>query len=281
MGKGDDGVKPLRSSSECMICRAPASFHFSKQFGGLLDLQAVEYWRCRACGFTYSKTHFDMPDEAWGLLNQRYHAGYQGTAENLDDRNWRARLVAQRQVIAHLAAAGAIPAGRPWLDWGAGDGSLSKLLEGDGLELRNHDKFMSHPGFLGENDLVPGGFDFAVTTSVFEHVMDVDILDDISGLVSPVGVLGVHTMVSEEVARDPDWFYLLPVHVSFFTNKSMDHLFHKWKYHSSLYHIPSRLWFFFRDAKVQVRALAEAGNASAGSEVFFAKEAAFADYWKS
>ena len=271
----------MRSSSRCMVCAGSGQPYFCKNFNGELGLNRVDYWRCEACGFVYSKTHFDMNSSHWSDLNERYHASYQGTGQNADDANWRDRLVAQQDVITILKERRTLPTTRPWLDWGAGDGSLSNLLRVNGIDLLNYDRFMSGKGFLPEKDLRPGHFDFVVTTSVFEHVMDIAVLDDISGLVSSSGVLGLHTLVRENVPQDPGWFYLLPVHVSFFTNQSVEILFQKWGYVSSLYHVPSRLWFFFRNPEIDVHNVADAGNATADAPVFFAKTGSFADYWKT
>jgi hypothetical protein len=271
----------MRTSVRCMVCETTAEPYFTKDFEGAFGLRKCEYWRCSACGFAYSKTHFEMDGRQWSELNKEYHATYQGTDGNDDDPNWQARLVSQQTVIAQLHAAGALPTDRPWLDWGAGDGSLSKLLSTKGIKLRNYDKFMAREDYCTDGDLRSGAFDFVITTSVFEHVMDVRILDQISDLVSSTGVLGLHTMVREDIPRDPSWFYLLPVHVSFFTNRSMEILFQKWRFASSIYHLPSRLWFFLRSPGIDVYKFADSGNAAAGEQVFFAKDHSFMDYWKS
>lgn len=271
----------MPSSSQCMVCDGDARPFISKDFNGLFDLGRVDYWRCDVCGFVYSKTHFEMSSSRWSDLNERYHRSYQGTSQNVDDPKWKFRLAAQRGVIAQLNAAKALPAARPWLDWGAGDGDLSSLLKENGLSLLNYDRYMSGEGFLLEGDLRPEFFDFVITTSVFEHVTDRAVLDHISGLVSSSGVLGLHTLVRETIPRDPGWFYFLPVHVAFYTNRSMELLFQRWGYASSLYHVPSRLWFFFRNPGIDVDNLAEARNTLAGAPEFFAKKDSFADYWRT
>ncbi|MES9862393.1 MAG: hypothetical protein ABW138_16300, partial [Candidatus Thiodiazotropha sp. 4PDIVS1] len=49
-----------------------------------------------------------------------------------------------------------------------------------------------------------------------------------------------------DIPRDPNWFYLLPVHTLFFTNKAMKILFNKWGFSCSLYAVDARLWLWFR-----------------------------------
>src|SRR5690606_14867309 len=64
--------KRMKSSSHtCLICHSDLSYFFTKTFNEL-DLGAVDYHRCGNCGFTISKTHFDMSDEEWGLSIKKW-----------------------------------------------------------------------------------------------------------------------------------------------------------------------------------------------------------------
>ncbi|MBV6633827.1 MAG: methyltransferase domain-containing protein [Alphaproteobacteria bacterium] len=215
-----------------------------------------------------------MSDEVWGKLNIDVHSAYQGIDDNPEDPNWIPRMKAQASALNLLATQGVIPQDNPWVDWGAGDATLTKFTAEHGLDLKPYDKYISQPGFLTDEELTPGGFDLVISTSLLEHVMDLSVLDGMSDLVSSKGILAVHTLVREEVPKDPSWFYLVPVHVSMFTNKSMQILFDRWGYASSIYHVPSRLWFFFRDPAVKVEEIA-----AQDPEAFFAKRG-FMDYWK-
>lgn len=263
-----------------MICENETAYYFSKDFAGAYSLRGVEYWQCPHCKFVYSKTHFDMTDECWVELNRAYHAHYQGGDTNDDDPNWKARQERQREAICFLFTAGHLPTKRRWLDWGAGDGSLTRLLGERDLELLQYDKYMRSEGYLSEKQLEYAGFDFLVSTSVFEHVRDLGTLDHISSLVAPLGVLAIHTLVCETVPADPNWFYLLPVHVAFFSNKSMQILFERWKFSSSLYHVPGRIWFFFKNETVDAESLAAQGNNFFGQNIFYGRNGAFANFWK-
>ena len=102
-------------------------------------------------------------------------------------------------------------------------------------------------------------------------------LSEIVDLVADAGVMAVHTLVRESIPPDPSWFYLLPVHCSFFTNKSMQILFDKWGFESSIYHIESRMWFWFRQDSDRIGSMLEKEGWKLG-EVYFKK--AFMDYWK-
>ncbi|UUO14267.1 hypothetical protein [Dolichospermum heterosporum] len=89
-------------------------------------------------------------------------------------------------------------------------------------------------------------------------------------------MLALHVLVKEDIPQDPDWFYLQPPHVSFFTNQSMQILFEQWNYKASIYHVPSRLWFWFREMdNIQMSVIK---NLLPETEGFYFKEG-FMNYW--
>jgi hypothetical protein len=249
----------------CIICGSGTRFFFAKRFD-VHGLGEVEYWRCDHCGFTLSKTHAEMSQADWERLNREHHAAYQGTGIDAGDPRWLTRLESQAEVLKGAAARGLIRPGR-WLDYACGDGKLSDLLrERGGPELAKYDRYMRQPGYLDEAALAPRSFDFVVTTSVFEHLTRREQFDAIEALVAGDGVLGLHTLVCEEVPQDPSWFYLAPVHCAFHTNRSMEILFRQWGYTASVYSVPARLWLWLRR---------EPGNVE-GYEF----KRGFVDYWK-
>jgi hypothetical protein len=207
---------------KCEICGGAASHSFSKTFNAFA-LEKVDYWRCADCGFVLSRTHARMSPTAWSELNRLCHEQYQGTDSNALDPRWKSRIAAQARALSDLAAVGLLdPAGR-WVDFGCGDGVLSDAAAADhGLTLLKYDEYMAaDAGYLPTEALAPGGFDFAISTSVFEHMTRRDQWDGVNALVAPNGALGVHTLVAETVPQDPTWFYLQPPHCAFFTNAAM------------------------------------------------------------
>jgi hypothetical protein len=56
----------------CEICGGATSHYFSKTFDAF-NLGEVDYWRCEACGFAFSRTHVEMSPEAWNELNRLCH----------------------------------------------------------------------------------------------------------------------------------------------------------------------------------------------------------------
>lgn len=233
----------------CMICGTAMTPCFSKTFSRL-GLGKVDYVKCPGCGLVISKTHHLMAPEEWNRLNSEYHS-FHGGDEAPDDTRWVERLSTQSRVIRDLWGRGLLPDDRGWVDYGCGDGKLCDMLAERGLSVFKYDRYMEPRGdMLSDAEIERRRpFDAVITTSVFEHLRGRRELEDIHGLLSPDGVFILHTWVAETVPLDPGWFYLLPVHCAFYSNRSMDILFREWGFKSSLYHTEARMWFWFRDEK--------------------------------
>lgn len=227
---------------DCFVCRALMVPAFTKAFADE-NLGMVQYVSCSQCGLIISETHYGMTDKGWGDLNHEYHDHYFGTDDNPDDALWLTRLQHQKRAIATLAFSGMF--GSKAIDYGAGDGKLADALANEGLPVSKYDKFMpGTEGYLQDEDLKPSSFDLVINTSVFEHVRGRDTLDEIASLVSPDGTMALHTWISSNIPRDPSWFYLLPVHTTFFSAEAVKRLMEGWGFKSCIYHIPGMMWFF-------------------------------------
>ena len=102
-------------------------------------------------------------------------------------------------------------------------------------------------------------------------------------LVAKDGVLMLHTVVCENVPKDPNWFYITPiVHTAFHTNKSMSILMKQWGYAASIYSPQAKSWFLFKKDCHQVNwleALVGEVNREMQTQYFYYKPC-FVDYWK-
>ncbi len=262
---------------ECIICNTPMKFFFSKRFDHY-GLDNVDYWKCPSCGFCASKTHFEMPHEQWGELNEAFHADNNRREDNPYNRNQR--YFNQALMIQLMSTHGLLAEGE-WLDWGCGVGSLAAQLRGHfNLTLKTYDKYVP-PGLnaLSADELVSRGYGLVVNTAVFEHVRDRGTLDEIESYVAPNGALAVHTLVPEAVPCDPDWMYLLPVHCAFHTNRSMQLLMEQWGYSCSIYNEHAKLWVMFHGDEGEVERRVDSLNRFMGWDYLHYMKG-FVDYWK-
>lgn len=264
--------------SRCLICGAPTVHHVTKRWSGQFGLHDVHLARCTSCAFVQSETHYSMTDEEWSRLNVECHSLYQGTDVNPTDPRWLERMAAQRDILATIHRLSLHPEGKPWLDWGAGDAKLSAMLRPLGVELQAYDPYMDGPGHVRGEDLLPRSFGLVISTSVLEHVREIEALDRMEALVAEDGIFAIHTLIAEEVPDDPSWFYYQAPHVSFFTNDAMAKLFDRWGYRSSVYHLPSKLWFCLKAPEARAQEVAALLNEATGAQDAVAS-AGFMAYW--
>jgi len=266
---------------ECLVCAGQMAPFFKKTFTNF-GLNDVEYWRCMRCGLVMSKTHKEMDKRFWNRLNKHYHQSYQGTEIDPNDPRWIHRLNEQAEVIADLKSLSLIRVAEPWVDYGCGDGKLSDLLLARyGIEVSKYDKNKHGSDYISRVNLLKNAYGLVISTSVMEHISDPAEFAFINELVSENGVFAVHTFVSDEIQPDPNWFYLLPTHCTFFTNKSMQILFDKWGYQASIYHVSSRLWFWFKkDIDKVENAIHNANNRLRREKLYYHFKRGFMDYWK-
>jgi len=263
-----------------MVCAGQMGPYFTKKFN-IYGLDDVEYWHCLHCGLVMSKTHKVMGKKSWNVLNKKYHQSYQGTENDPNDPRWILRLNEQAEVIADLKTLGLITNAEPWVDYGCGDGKLSDLLLANyGIEVSKYDKNKHGSDYLSKVSLLKGKYGLVISTSVFEHISNADELGFINKLVSESGVLAVHTFVGDMIQPDPNWFYLLPTHCTFFTNKSMQMLFDIWEYQVSLYHVNSRLWFWFKNDVEKIEETIRNANNREKKKPHYHFKRGFVDYWK-
>lgn len=253
---------------KCFVCGGEMRPFMEKNFG-MKNLGACKYVRCEDCGLVIAKTLYEMPRSRWEELNRECHAAYQNT-DSLDiDPNWLARLKTQADVLNELINLGVIDKSARAVDYGAGDGKLSDMCK---PWLKKFDAYMARPNenYLSVEELTPASFDFVITCSVFEHLLGASDVEKIFALLKSDGIAALHTLICEEVPRDPNWFYLQPVHCTFWTNAAMKKIFAQYNFKACAYHVEARLWLMFKDA--------EKISLLKNSAWIIAED--FVDYWK-
>jgi hypothetical protein len=272
-------VTETKSIGRCLVCNGSTRPYFAKDFGGQCGLRKVEYRQCTNCGFAYSATHYGLSQADWSEINRRYHVSAFDNDDCEDDPRWRERMALQCDAIERLHRRDLLATDLRYYDYGAGHGKLSQILAARGIKIEKYEKYLKGEDgdYLSEEEVERGGFGLVVTTSVVEHLMDRVQLDLIANSVDAKrGVFAVHTWVGNVVPPDPDWFYLLPVHVSFYTNESMRILLLRWGFVASVYIVEARIWFLFRSVETARAAFRVLGETR--SDVYFAE--GFADYWR-
>lgn len=264
---------------KCFVCGADMEPFLEKNFE-MEIMNKCEFVRCKGCGLVISKTHYDMDDKTWQKLNYECHSWYQGTDSNYTDPHWIERLENQSRMLTSLFKKNVFSVDCNCLDYGCGDGKLVDMINKTMAKpvFKRYDEYMGvgKADYLSKSELVGSKFDFMVTCSVFEHLIGRHDVDKIFDILSENGTFGLHTLVCEEVPHDPDWFYFLPVHCTFYTNKTMERIFSQYGFKGCAYHVESRMWLFFRDEEVY-RKVEGCVNEIEGT---WQIGDGFVDYWK-
>jgi hypothetical protein len=109
------------------------------------------------------------------------------------------------------------------LDYGGGNGLLSKLLCENGWNSTTFDPFINRDLTIDQY----GKYDLITAFEVFEHVPNVDdLLKNLQSLLAPRGVIYFSTQLSDghiHHGRKLDWWYAAPRngHISLFSKKSL------------------------------------------------------------
>ncbi len=264
---------------KCFICHTECEFYFEKKFTDF-GLKEVEYFKCPECEFVFSKTHNEMYEAEWQKINLTYHEYIENPVTIKAGKRRPPPYFEQASMINTFCKNDFINLDN-CLDWGSGYGTLSKiLLKYHGIYINNYDEYMiPKQNFLSKEEISERKFDVVINSAVFEHITHRKYLDEINSCVSDEGCLIFHTVVGEKIPKDPDWFYLLPVHCAFHTNKSMSILMKQWGYCSSLYCPFSKMWVLFKKPVKNIKSIVESINMEFQTEYIFYKDG-FMDYWK-
>lgn len=181
-----------------------------------LLLSGIPIWynRCERCGllFTTAFDDWQVSDYQQAIYNQAY--------ERVDPDYVSRRAEQNADMIASM-----LPGEREvrLMDYGGGNGTLSRLLQARGLDAHSWDPMNSEP--------FPQDETFSVVTAfeVFEHTPDPhETLHEALALLEPEGVLLFSTLLMEQADRRlMDHWYIAPRngHITLHTRRSLAHLF--------------------------------------------------------
>lgn len=273
---------------KCFLCNANMNPYFIKN-----DIKRSRHFvKCEKCGLVIDLTAYELDPLIRAEENVEFHVSYQGTDVNIVDPEWINRLEIQSIIFAQLFYEGIFPVDLNIVDYGCGDGKLSdyfidqyRKFSGGRNEkgllpnIKKYDKFMNLDGnkdYLSSEEMKRNAFDAVVTCSVFEHLLGGNDVEEIMGLLNENGIFCLHTLVCEEVPKDPNWYYLLPVHYTFWTNKAMEILYEKNGFKGCAYNVEGRMWLMYRNKEMFLKLKTNYKNIN-GTWIFSDH---FVDYWK-
>lgn len=274
--------------SDCIICNSKTSYYFTKTYPEYPDSPfdgelKVNYWKCEDCGFVISKTHQEMPPEVWSELNISWH---HFAENNIESHITNQPPYADQALTLTMLEKNNIISMDDALDYAAGYGTLSKFLSKYlNTNIKIYDRYVRNDDvsleYIAENEI--GKYQLVINSAMFEHVLSRETLNEINDLVSDDGVLMLHTLVCENIPKDPNWFYIHPiVHTAFHTNKSMSILMKQWGYAASIYSHQAKSWFLFKKeykGLCNLEGIVKKINREIQTKYFHYKPD-FVDYWK-
>ncbi len=250
--------------SNCLVCNSKFLSFFTKDFCKEYSLNTVHYDKCINCGLVVARELFDMFLLEWEILNNKFHSMFFYKGYNFLDKKWIFRLNKQAADILELYSLKFLD--KNGIDYACGDGKLRAILEQNNFYVDGYDKYVETFNWMY---FCAKSFNLVINTSFFEHARHRDDLDEVNKLVRDEGVLALHTLVCEEIPKDPNWFYLVPVHSIVYTNQAMQILFDQWGYKCSIYNPESRMWFWFKQ---------DINRLDLPNRFIYQK--GFVDYWK-
>ncbi|MFH1196292.1 MAG: methyltransferase domain-containing protein [bacterium] len=268
---------------KCIICNNETNFYFKKHWELPFKkfLEEAEYYKCSNCGFTFSKTLFEMNTNEWEELNTKFHhfienpeRKRQGNQPPYLEQAAMLKLLTENQLIVE----------NNMVDFGGGMGTLAKILQRYfSICLPIYDPYVRSDGngtlvYIEKEKLTKKKVVF--NSALFEHITKREDIESINNIVDDDGALIIHTVVCENIPKDPNWFYIAPpVHSALYTNKSMSILMEQLSYISSLYCPIAKCWILFRKEPAELQEKIKLIHRELQKEYLFYKKG-FVDYWK-
>jgi len=206
------------------------------------EIGEVVYDKCKNCGFVLSKTHQELDEDKWKKLNDQFHHYVENP---VNEKKGNQPPYAEQAMMLILLHKNGLINIDSILDYAAGYGTLSEILNKyHGVNLPIFDPYVKASDsikYVEKSNLKT--YKAVINSAMFEHVLQREDLDKANRVVDSDGCLIIHTVVCENVPKDPNWFYLRPpVYTAFHTNKSMQILMNQWEFQSSIYCPKSKCW---------------------------------------
>lgn len=270
---------------KCLICNSESYYYFTKTYNDqpfsqmMKGIGSVDYYKCSNCGFTLSKTHAELDNTIWEKLNYDFHHYIEnndspGNQPPYNEQASMINILSKNNIIDTLSI----------LDYAGGYGTLGKILK----KYYNFNDFPVYDpyilseensnGYVKQENLVK--YKTVFNSALFEHLIDRKSFDKINEIVADDGCMIIHTVICENIPKDPSWFYLVPpVHCAFHTNKSMEILMEQWGYKSSIYCPTAKCWILFKKENADLPIKVKLINDEFQTNYLYFRNG-FVDYWK-
>lgn len=255
---------------KCLVCGTSMRPYFTRKFDGAHPfdeifrhyLDYMEYERCDACSLVSCANVYAMDKAAFYELNTRWHQSME-SSENIGAR-----------ATSHKGSGGNQPPylqmatlinilqrheiiGPRMLDFAGGIGSLANLLDVyyqlplAVYEPYNNAPFNKNIRYLNSREElaldIKKPYDLVINSAMFEHIKDMEVLDEIDACVAKSGALLLHTVVRENTPKDPSYFYIQPCHITFWSNRAMGLFMKRYGYRASIYNLEAKSWLLFKN----------------------------------
>lgn len=177
--------------------------------------QLINYYICENCEFCFAPEFFEWTKKDFEekIYNKDYilvDPEYAGIRSKRNANLLIKLLKNLEKDIQHL-------------DYGGGNGLLSKILNEYGIASTAYDPYSIN------NQSLPRKYNLITAFEVFEHVNDIDLLfDNLNNLLSDHGCIVFSTALNDDHLRNNDnlstWWYAAPRngHISLFSKKSLE-----------------------------------------------------------
>lgn len=216
------------SRHSCPVCSNPTFLFdvvdFSKSCeeknGKFLKLsgEPIYYYCCEVCNFLFAKEMYLWSPEKF--KTKIYNKDY----IDVDPDYLKLRPQNNANIISEMFKNQKVDIKH--LDYGGGNGLLSKKLKEDGFDSKSYDPFTD----LNININNIGKFNLITAFEVFEHVADVKkLMNNLKLLLEDQGLILFSTLISDnKIIKNQrlTWWYVAPRngHISIFSRKSLSTL---------------------------------------------------------
>ena len=269
----------------CPICKEKMEFFFEKKYGKASHI----FSRCVTCGMVINETVYKMTNKEWKLIND-WHKESQGVPK-VDEYLWNKRLNRlnpQVDMLVELMQIGIIKPNMRCIDYAGGDALFARMvhdkcikneIDPNKYKIGTYEKYMrfnSNEEYISEYDVLNSCFDIVISSAVLEHLIGRTEIDRFFDLVNEEGIVIFHTLICEEVPKDPNWFYIdEPVHCTLWTNEAMRKLYIEKGFQGCAYHVDSKMWIFLK-----LKDDYEYLKAKKRESKIWVFSKGFVDYWK-